>query len=587
MALKDLNYMAVMRALSLPAREARELLSRMLEALPNNEALRGRVVNAGKEGRDTIDQEIRLFNALEKSWKSGPPDGKGSEFRFEEIQDFTPPLKWDKHEGSYPDKLFRVHMRQEDGSWLALPINVGARMVKTPTVRQGHGKFLKEHPFLTLEGELPRTAVVSGYVHDHKDPLISDPFEDPKTGRKVERGLRGKDIRGKVETAFMHMLYSTGTGLTQSSILFNVRDNPIKGMIEALRALYIKFNKLPGSGKKDLGFHTVLPPSGTFNPVERAKNREAKHRGDEGKVLSKDGNGAVWIAYLDPKTMDMTGVTPLDVKRAFASKECEWLSKLEGEYPKEPPLAVVAEYYAKIKRVTYAAYGKGKNPLREAILAGDGELLPGEVFSPENLLMSGGGKLAERGPNVHLMANTPDASKVKAGRAADLADKLNQFMNDCVLKGCRVDPQAEAAAMLGALQSFAPDNIPAVPAEFYIDDFKYELQMVQSQFDYVGLDDARGQDISELGSSDQLGHVPPESFTKEVLLCCNAEGKTLVEVMAEKGRLDLVPKPSLKEALDALGIEGVDMEDLLDRENIEWSEVVREHLAAAQPSFMG
>ena len=582
MALRDLNYRSVRRALGLPAEDSRALLARMLEALPVNDALKTRVKNAGKNGREGIDREVRLFSALERVWKSGPPDGKGFEFRFEEIQDFTPPLKWDKHEGSYPDKLFRVHMRQEDGSWLALPVNVGACMVKNPTIRQGHGRFLKAHPFLTLGGELPRTAVISGYVHDHNNKLIEDTVIDPVTGKKIERGLKGRDIRGNVETALMHMLYSIDTGLTQSSILFNIRDNPIKGVVEALRGLYVKFNKLSGSAKKAVGMHTVLPPSGNFDLEERAKNRAAKHRGDEGNVVSADGNGAVWVTYFDPKTMDSRLVPPLDVRRAFASKECEWLSKLVGEFPKEPPLSVVAEYYAKIERVTYAAYGKGKNPLRAAILAGDGELLPAGVFTPESLLMSGGVKLAEKGPNVHMMAITPDASRVKADRAMGLVAKLNKSLNACVLNGCRVNPQVNAVDIVEALQSFAPDNVPAVSEKVYIDDFEFKLQMVKGQFAYIGVGDIRGQDISEVGSYDQLGHVPRESFTKEVLLCCNAEGRTLVEVMADNGRINLVPRDSLKAALEGLGFEGADADDLLGNEPAELAEALRGRLSAAR-----
>lgn len=551
------------------------ILGRMLDAMPENEALRDRVYRSVMGA--PIEQEIRLFHALERSWKSGSPDGKGSEFRFEEIQDFTPPLKWDKHEGSVPNKLFRVHMRQDDGSWLALPVNVGARIVKSPTKHQGHADILLEDPFLTLKGERPRTAVISGYVHDHHDKIIDNKVPNPNGGRDIQLGLRGKDIRGKVETAFMHMLYSVDTGLTQSSILFNVRDNPIKGVVEALSKLYVKFNKLPGAPRKDVGIHTVLPIGSQFSQVVRAKNREAKHRGEESNV-SDAKNGSVWIAYFDPKVMDTSRIPKLDVMRAFASKECVELSNRKGRYKGEPPIALVEEYFDKVKRVVNAAYGKGKNPLRDAVLAGDAELLPKEVFTPENLLMSGGLKLAEKGPNVHMMARTQDASRGKADRATALLDKLNAAMNVCVMGGCRFDPQAKAGDIADMLWEFDPGRVPKAPKTVCIDDFEYKLRMVQGKFSYVGLGDVDGQDISGVGSYDQLGHVPSESFTKEVLLCCDVEGRTLVEVMAEKNRLNLVPKTALKEALEAMGLEGVEAEDLLDGEDVAVAESLRERL---------
>ena len=514
---KKFSLAPVTRGLGIPIAEARKLRSRMVSAAETNPKWARRLRNTTYRPY-TILPIVRLFRALELEWS--PPTRRPDRFKYHEIEGFSPGLKWDKHVDSVPEKLFRVSMQdaagKSAGTWLDLPMNIGCKIRPTQDRRLGYAEFLMERGGIQrLDGKPATVAGISGYVHDHDSPLINNLVKDTVTGKERNIGLAGKNIRGKVETAFMGMLSSMDIGILQSSILFNVRNNPIKGITLGLQDLYVK-----------MGAVTILPPSNKYSSFLREANMEAAAKGDINVAKNNKGNGTVWLVYLDRDKIDMSGIPDVDVLQAFANAECKALGDC-GE-DKSPPLEDVEAYYRRISRIMNAAWERpvmdSWDPLQETIQHGEALYLPKAVFKPERLLDTNGGGI----PNVHLMARTPDAERQKAEKFLALLNRINS-------DGCA---NADQPAILGdpefraGLRAEAAgltiEEAKQLKGKICIEDRKFDLVLENGVFSYKGHD---GAELCDIGKPNQMHLIPECALTPEVLACKDEQGRTLEAVL--------------------------------------------------------
>ena len=514
---KKFSLATVTKGMEIPIDEARKLRARVVAAAETNPKWALRL-------RHTVDRPytilpiVRLFRALELDWS--PPTKRPDWFRFQEIDDFSPGLKWDKHVDSVPEKLFRVSMQnaagRATGAWLDLPINIGCKIRQTQDRRFGYADFLKERGGIRrIDGKPSTVAGISGYVHDHDSPLINNKIKELGTGREKNAGLGGKNIRGKVETAFMGMLRSMDIGILQSSILFNVRNNPIKGIILGLQDLYVK-----------MGAVTILPPSNSFSASAREINMDEASKGDINVARNNRDNGTVWLAYLDSDKIDMSGIPEVDVVGAFANVEFKALSDC-GENI-SPPLADVEAYYRRISRIMNAAWERpimdNWDPLQETIQHGEAVYLPKRVFSPDRLMDTNGGRI----PNVHLMARTPDVERQKAQKFLALLNRING--NGCAhadRSAVLADPEFKAALRAKAA-GLSRSEALELKGKICIENKKFDLVLEDGVFSYKGSD---GLELCDLGRPNQLHLIPDYALTPEVLACKDDQGRTLNDVL--------------------------------------------------------
>jgi len=242
---------------------------------------------------------VRLLYALSRTWTS-----EGDEFRFEEVEEFSKdsngePFVWSGHGKSKPHKLFKVfrcsHTKGDPDfeKWVELPLNVG--FTTKPMGRVGVvGQFVEM--FEPKRGGVPYLTAISAYVQEHNASILTGVRTVNGKEVRVARGLAAQDIRGKIETALMDMLHSVESDAVFSSILFNLRDNPPKGLFLGITGLYGKRNCV------------VLPMNGNYLPGKRAAQREAgKDSGDDGS------NNSLFIGYLNKESMDLSKFPKLDL----------------------------------------------------------------------------------------------------------------------------------------------------------------------------------------------------------------------------------------------------------------------------------
>lgn len=373
----ELNFHIVQRAVGV---SATKVLHDLLQERVSNARLRNRLTNATTQ--ETLIAEIKLYAALGKQEEVSESPHKiwtvgKSNFQFFELLEFTNGLTWDKHEGSIPNKLLGVRWQESNGQeWQTLPINVGFSSKKSPTRRTGHGAYLEKNPFLTTKGALPKVAVISGYVEDHYDPIMRN-------------GLKKRDIRGRVENALMQLLFATGTDMVQSCILTNIRNNPVKGVMLAITGLYKTFP------------HTILPFKNTVNMALRSRIRlnpaellgligykysrrhsAKKLRELDAKIaatklnVAKDqqNNGACWIAYFNPVTMDVKNLPKLNLEHAFASNE------IRKEFPYQ---SQIKDYFSRLEAILDVAYGT--YGISHATRQGYTQFVPKNLLTERNL----------------------------------------------------------------------------------------------------------------------------------------------------------------------------------------------------------
>ena len=521
--LKDLDFNAVVT-----------LFGGMEAAYKSNKRLRDRI-KAAASSPEKLARELQFFNAQQQTWGVNR-----SKFRFEEVEDFSldihgKKMVWSGHSddsvkdgsgGSKPHRLLKVFMIQEDGSELELPLNVGFSSKSEPNRRIGGGHKLAGR-LLKKDGGLPRLALVSAYVQDGENALISGQKEVIRASGEVvpaQVGLKKTDIRGKVETALIQLLKACDHDVVLSSMLFNIRDNPLKGVLLALTGLYAK------------GAHTVLPLNGVFNVEKREALTHTKNARD------KKNNAVFWAAYLNEATMDLSKLPNLNLDPLIGA-EMQIAAK-------SPSIQTMGEWYNRLANFINASYGKA--PLHDVAKHGMVQFLPRNVLNESALLSR---KNAGRGFStvMHNIVSSPDRDRLQAAAAHETAKHLNVLLSvfgkdSLVFQPKKVINQKDSAgnviktreiirldaeATLKHLNMFAP-------AEYGIGKEQYIL----------GYDDALGlcyksrssDSILRMpGKPSQLKYLPAAMLSEKTLLVRDSRARTPLHYIAENSELDLIP----------------------------------------------
>jgi len=560
----DINFKSVHSAVGGPVTKVKGVLKAIQAERIANVRFRNRIKNA-KTSED-LREEFVLYEALTKEWTVGK-----SKFQFFELQEFSKgkdekPLHWDKHEGSIPEKLLGVRWQEKEGElWVTLPINVGFSTKSEPTERVGQGKFLDENPFLTKAGKLPRVAVISGYVEDHKDPVISD----------NKTGLKRKDIRGRVENALMQMLCTTGIDTMQSSILTNVRNDPINGVMLAITGLYkayphiiLPFNKQVNLtlrerimlqhneitklseklAKKQENLDKLLKdpstPQGTIARKQKALGK--MHNVIAKKMLNvarpnqeldgpkkNQNNGACWISYFNPETMDTSRIPKIDLVQAFASTE------IRKEYTNPTP-EKLKEYFKRLTSIMDAAYGIA--PVLQSVLEGYSEFVPKEAFTTKALTdrdYTGIGTFTTPSPRIGTKEPPKEYDKSTVGWTI-----LHHMAVSDQLKHLPLAAFTPQTLTVRDNDGMTPMHCAA--AEGQLQDIP-KNQLTKRN---LTIRDWEGwTPVHSAAANGHLNQIPSELLTTAVLTGKDVFGWSPIHAAAAHGHLNQIPEAILKKAL--------------------------------------
>jgi len=297
--------------------QASKLISALQDTAANSTRAQTRIQNASQS-------KLVCLIMLEQAFldAQAAPNAK---FRFRQVDIFNAGT-WHLHLTSKPDIILQVDIL-ENGKWVKTAINVGFSYQATPSNRMGFGDYLNsENAFWTKKGELPKVALVSGYVENHKSTKVAK--------------LRSKNIRAQIEYALINILFKAGYGIVLSSLLFNLRKNPIKGVFEGTRDLYSKF------------FVTAFPFEYQFNATYRKLvdlNRENFNISTHGKGKN---SAAVYLAYFNIEIMDMSNVPKIDWN--LVKEECDILAS------KNPTAPAIKTFYSRVLALVKYSYGLTK-----------------------------------------------------------------------------------------------------------------------------------------------------------------------------------------------------------------------------------
>ena len=511
-----LSRLKVMRALPwLDEMEAVKVFAEMKGAQESKRCKRFSRRFYDMEGNNDLTEEIRLFRALQLVWESS-----GSRYRFEEVDDFSigvdgERLGWSGHsekdtnrKSSKPHKLFRVFQIDEAGNEELLPLNVGFSGKKSMHRRLGGGEKLG-HRLRTINGGPTSGAVISAFVMDDKHPDYD--------------ALRDCDTRSKVETALMGLLKYAGKDVILSSILFNLRDNPLKGLYLALTGLYAK------------GEHTVFPVNSVFLKSKREGLSHTKDAGD-GK-----NNGTVWVAYLNEDSVDLDRLPNLN------------LSPLKGQemevIMQNPSIDVMSAAHKRFAAFINASFGVG--PL-DAV-ADDGLIgfLPMEVMTQKAILQR---RNVGRGftTAIHDIVSKPDRERLLAMEAHSTAGELNKLLKE---KGesCLVYMPERTVKIRnkdGTFREKVLKRLDAKKTAENLDPNATILYGIGNERYSLGYDPNLGLCFKSTndvilrspGRVSQLKYVPPELLDDKALMTRNSQAKTPLHIIAENSELKLLPK---------------------------------------------
>lgn len=556
------------------AEEALSISKTLTQSLAVNPALQKRLANANPHH---VHSEIRFFDALRKPWVSG-----GDEFRFDLTSEFSKDesgvqYNWSGHTGmvvdndvglkdSKPQKLFNVFRRDPESNTLVkLPLNVGCTIKPPKRV----GVVDNRVPlFQRTDGKEANLTIISAFVQAPEEHKVKVLREVNGRVTYVEKGRAEIDLRGKVETALIALLYSQGADAVFSSILFNMRDNPLNGMRLAMSGLY---------GKKDF---MVLPANGQYLSGKRARQREIGKN-----ARDKIDNGVIFVAYVNGETIDLSKFPKLDMS-AFIGAELLESSRLVDHANKAYKEAkdagtltrdiegqvkhaddVIGQWFGLYSRFLDASYGIG--PIYSVAKDGLADRLPKSVLEPvalseiiktrgRNCFSTAMHALAEipnRGGIISAVAESAiyqlEVAKVKFPEAfvSTLSDTPEWDMPSTLrnLADCGAEIHLNATGVLERDKLIKrvlslKKQMKEIPHVLGIDNVLYKLTYFpdgpRKGFGYYSAD---GKSISSAGKKSQLHELPKTSFTVETLLSLDHNRRAPIHIMAKKGLLSFIP----------------------------------------------
>jgi len=483
----------------LDQRDAADVLISMRDAMSQSLRFRTRIYRSSPE---RLEQLTRIHYALQFPWYGGM-NGGGYEVFFYERDNFSigvdgKPLRWGAHEGSKPHVLLGVMLRKGEDPFEEMGINIGYKLLPSPSKRVGFGHVFRKNPPLRLDGADPNVFVVSGYVHDHNDPRIQ----------------RLDNIRSQVEFAFYQMSFFAGLDLGLSSTLFHVRSDPAYAISQGLAAPFSSLNPF------------IFPPTlNVFSASFRDVIQERLQEDPEYNVSShRRTKATIWTGLPNPFTMDPSTCPQLDWMGAFGHAERGMDSKGQGNFRR------------RIERIAHSPYG---GPMGPAIAQGEAKWLSPKCFTPDSL---GACELSDGRSNLQLLAEVPDEDYPRAREILGNLQSFNVEVAELVRNEAvrnpgnalrRVNDTAYLRLVDGSQKPVPLTQRETVGGKVY--KFQYDREV--GAFRYLRhLEAGQSCGLEEDVLPHQWASIPPELYESEVQMYSHLP-EELTKVLGEKWNL--------------------------------------------------